>query len=449
MTKKLIISVITVVIIISVGLWIKSRWGVWFGNPPEYPYSAPSKPSRILMTYGGNGEQSRVFTWVYGDKAGEGRVELINRLSGDTTYLKPESEVFSSRAGTAAYYKASADSLSYATAYSYRILHPSDTTEWYNFSIPEKDGKREFIFIGDVQDTLGGISGDLFREIRERNPEASFYLFGGDVIERPMSCYWDHWFASMDTVPQTVPILAVPGNHEYLKGLPPYLEERFSLVFPYAKNPDDGNNALFHTEVGDIGIFMLDSNREFWTYPVQRNWLKWQMKNSDARWKIVVLHHPIFSMRSRSNNILQRMAFNPVIQEYGADLVLQGHEHAYMRKALIDENGNESTPIYITSHCSPKNYRIGFSGGAQRFGGGDRYYQRVNVNGDTLTVETFNSQHELYDKIVILNMPEGKKVIDCASGIPEKIEVTPDIARNPKKARKYQADIDAYLVKKQ
>ncbi|MEG2164294.1 MAG: metallophosphoesterase [Bacteroidales bacterium] len=446
--KQIITIIITAVIIIAAGGLIKSRWNVWFGNPPEYPYQPTEVPMRILMTYGCNGELSRMFTWIYGDKAEEGRVEITNNRTGATTILKAHSKIFSSRAGRAAYYCASVDSLSYASSYSYRILHPTDTTELYHFRVPAKGEKTEFIFIGDVQDTLGGISGKLFSEIELRNPDAGFYLFGGDVIERPMSCYWDQWFASMGTIPQTKPILAVPGNHEYLKGFPPYLEERFSLVFPYSKEISSGDNFLFHTDVGDIAIFMLDSNKEFWTYPAQRRWLKLQMESSKALWKVVVLHHPIFSMRNQFNNILQRMAFNPIIKKYGVDLVLQGHEHAYMRKAMINAERKETTPIYITSHTSPKNYRIGFSGNSQRLGGGDRYYQRISAIGDTLTVETFNSHHELYDKIVILKTKAGKQVKDCATGIPEKIEITPDMVRNTKKALKYKSEIDAYFGNK-
>ena len=51
---------------------------------------------------------------------------------------------------------------------------------------------------------------------------------------------------------------------------------------------------------GPIQFFLLDSNREQ-PYPyTQRQWLKQQLGQNRARWKIVVLHHPLFSVRGKT-----------------------------------------------------------------------------------------------------------------------------------------------------
>lgn len=440
----LLILIITVVL----AIWIRSRWGVWFSNLPEPEYASPGHPSRILMTCAGKSDDTRIISWVYGSMPTTGEVEIVNTDSRDTAKITAVSTPFTSRSGKAVYYKATLGNLKPAANYAYRIIHPKDTTQWHPFTLPSTEEETRFIFIGDIQDTLDGTSGILFEEIDSLHPGMTFYLLGGDVIERPMNIYWDYWYSTMGKTAASTPVIAAAGNHEYLKGFPPELEERFYLTFPIFDRKNSGDNACANIRAGSAEIFIIDSNKEFWTYPAQRRWLKQKMSVSDAKWKIVVLHHPIYSMRGKLNNILQRMAFNPIIKQYGATLVLQGHEHAYMRKASESENGQYAIPVYITSHCSPKNYRIGFSGGAQRYGGGDRYYQLVTISDDTLNIETYNSKYQLYDKILVTDSSGMKKVEECPVPIPETITVTPDIASNPDKAKAYQHDIDTYFISK-
>ena len=117
-------------------------------------------------------------------------------------------------------------------------------------------------------------------------------------------------------------------------------------------------------------------------------------------------HHPIYSVKGRFNQLLQRMAFNPVIKKRGVDLVLQGHEHAYMRTSETNSDGLFQTPAYITSHCSPKNYKISYPSDYTKTDGDDRYYQLISYDFEKIVVETYNSQHEQIDRIEILSSGE-------------------------------------------
>lgn len=93
-------------------------------------------------------------------------------------------------------------------------------------------------------------------------------------------------------------------------------------------------------------------------------WLEEQLKKSNARWKIVVLHHPLYSIKGSMNNLFQRTMFNPLVEEYGVDLVLQGHEHAYARMTAHGENGEAQAPVYTVSHCSPKTTTLSSTSGS-------------------------------------------------------------------------------------
>ena len=401
---KVIKIAITVIVFLALSVWVNSRWSVWFGNLPEPEYKVENKISRLLMTYGTAGEESRDFTWMCGDTLQPALFELA--VLDDTLHFECEGEVYESRSGKAAYYKASIASLPEGLNYSYRILHPSDTTDWFSFDVSYKNDQHSFIFLGDVQDDYTGVTPKIFSEIFELYPDVDFYLFGGDVIERPMSKYWDYWFSSMQDIPKVKPILAAAGNHEYLKSFPRHLEDRFGLVFPYADTENHRGNALLSVELGDAQFLLLDSNKDFWEYFYQRYWLKGELKNSNSQWQIVVQHHPLYSVKGRFNQLLQRMAFNSVIKKRGVDLVLQGHEHAFMRTSETNSDGSLQTPAYITSHCSPKNYKISYPSDYTKTDSEDRYYQLISYDAEKIVVETYNSQHEQIDKIEIL--PTGE-----------------------------------------
>ena len=405
MKKSRIIKwLVAIIIIVGLSIWVNSRWSVWFGDLPEPEYKVENKISRLLMTYGAEGEGSRMFTWMCGESLQQAVLELA--VLGDTLHFEGEGEIYESRSGKAAYYKASIASLPDGLNYSYRVVHPSDTTEWYAFEVPYKNEQRTFIFLGDVQDDYTGVTPKIFSEIFNLYPNVDFYLFGGDVIERPMSKYWDYWFSSMQDIPKVKPILAVAGNHEYLKSMPRHLEERFGLVFPYADDENNKGNALFSVVLGDAQFFLLDSNKDFWKYFYQRRWLKNELKISNSQWQIVVQHHPVYSVKGRFNQLLQRMAFNPIIKKRGVDLVMQGHEHAYMRTSDAKSDGSLLTPVYITSHCSPKNYKISYPSDYTKIDSEDRYYQLISYDSEKIVVETYNSQHERIDRIEIL--PSGE-----------------------------------------
>ena len=402
--RKIIKWLVAIIIIAGLAIWAKSRWSVWFGDLPEPEYKVENKISRLLMTYGEEGEESRTFTWMCGDTLQSSILELV--VINDTLHFEGKGEIYQSRSGKAAYYKTSISSLPEGLRYSYRVIHPSDTTEWYSFDILNKGGERTFVFLGDVQDDCTGVTPKIFSEIFDLYPNVDFYLFGGDVIERPMSKYWDYWFSAMKDIPCTKPILAASGNHEYLKSLPRHLEERFGLVFPYAEADKNSGNALFSIKLGDAKIMLLDSNKDFWKYFSQRAWLKEELDNTTAQWQIVTMHHPIYSTKGRFNQLMQRMVFNSIIKGRGVDLVLQGHEHAYMRTSKTGDNGELQTPVYITSHCSPKNYKVSYTSNYTKTDSGEKYYQLISYDSERIVIESYNSQHDQIDKVEILSTGE-------------------------------------------
>jgi predicted phosphodiesterase len=303
------------------------------------------------------------------------------------------------------------------------------------------------MYVGDVQDSIHGKANDFFREALRRHPDTEFFVFGGDLTERPTEQRWEETYRGLDSIGQRYPVITVTGNHEYLKYIIRKLERRFSLVFSYYLDSMVGKNQVYTLKYNDMQIFCLDSNREFFYLWTQKKWLEEQLKKSNARWKIVVLHHPLYSIKGSMNNLFQRTMFNPLVEKYGVDLVLQGHEHAYARMTAHGENGEAQAPIYTVSHCSPKNYYIEFDKRFDKFGTGSRYYQQIRVHGDTLTMNAYDvTTNDLYDAVDIIKDQTGKsRLEDRGKEIPEALIFH---SNGGKKEEAFQKRIDEYKQRK-
>lgn len=377
-------------------------------------------------------------------------VEYVDYYSlstpSDTLTVEATPTIYHSRAGVDAFYHALLNDLRRGESYVYRVRSSHDTTGWFNFEM-DTTHQYSFLYMGDVQDELDGGFDSLLPSIMERNRNTSFLLFGGDLIERPMDCYWDLVFRSLDTFATRYPIVCVPGNHEYLKGLSRKLERRFTLTFPFFEVEDESGNALYSFARGDARFFLLDSNKDIWNLGEQREWLKKQLAESKERWKIVVLHHPLHSIKGAANNLGVWAYFDGVIKEAGVDLVLQGHEHAYARSCVdVSESGEVTSPLYLVTYCSRKDYAMKFYGDVEKWGTDDRYYQRISVSEDSLVIQTYGAEHNLYDDVVLVKDDKGKRLIDRGKEIPEKIQVSEWFRANKsaKKIRKFEKAIEEW-----
>ena len=69
-----------------------------------------------------------------------------------------------------------------------------------------------------------------------------------------------------------------------------------------------------------------------------------------------MIHQPLYAMRADRDYAPLREHLAEVLRKHKVDLVLQGHDHAYGRRAL-DEGG--TVPQLILSVAGAKQYRVG------------------------------------------------------------------------------------------
>ena len=443
--KKIVWGCVLLLLIVGVAICWK-RWNVWFHNKPEVAYVLTDEPQRVILTFGNDGELSRNVSWVCGGVSSRARLQYTQIGSGDTLWVEGASKFFKTLGGFCYANWAKLKGLAYGKSYAYRVWNDHRSSGWYSFTVqPDSTDHFSFVFIGDVQDTLHGKTRDLMENIRHRFPQTDFYAFAGDFAERPMNCYWEEAYQSVDSIAPRYPLIVSPGNHEYIKGLKRILEKRFSYFFSYLIESRYKENNVFAIDYKDATFITLDSNRDPWFMFSQREWLEKQLAASDKKWKIVMLHHPVYSIKGKMNNITVRWLFDDLFREYGVDLVLQGHEHNYARMTNRDGEGDRTTPVYLVSHASPKSYRLDFNEKYDRFGTNRRFYQRVDVGGDTLHVRAFLDDNSLYDDVQIVKDASGIRVIDGAGDIPEILEMP---SLKGKKAEEFRQNAAKWLQRR-
>lgn len=127
-----------------------------------------------------------------------------------------------------------------------------------------------------------------------------------------------------------------PGNHDYVtENAAPYYEY-FGAA---AGEPGKG---FYSYDLGDWHIVALNSNCN---YVACRNdsqqvaWLREDLQNSDKKCTLMYWHHPLFTS-GLSGNYGAARSFWQAGEDFGVELVVNGHDHEYERFAPQDHGGN-------------------------------------------------------------------------------------------------------------
>lgn len=154
-------------------------------------------------------------------------------------------------------------------------------------------------------------------------------VYEDGTAEEYANCYDPSWGRHKD---RTYPAI---GNHEYhaSEGAP-----HFEYFGAAAGAPDKG---YYSFEAGAWKVIVLNSNAG--RVPVdsgseQEQWLRGELASSDHACTLAYWHHPRFSSGVYGDD--DRFdAFWQALYEYGADLVLVGHDHHYERFAPLNPAG--------------------------------------------------------------------------------------------------------------
>lgn len=172
------------------------------------------------------------------------------------------------------------------------------------------------------------------------------------------------------------------GNHDDRKG---HIQD----LMAYFDMPDK----YYKVTLKDIDFFILNTTY-FVRSPEQRAWIEKSLAESRAPWKIVIGHHPLYASDKNGGSKGLREVLEPLLQKYGADMYLAGHEHYYQRFEPI--NGVD----YIVS------------GG----GGASLYPFKSDPPHPSVRIRThhFLLFEALGDELWMKALNERGQIIDCA-----------------------------------
>ena len=91
---------------------------------------------------------------------------------------------------------------------------------------------------------------------------------------------------------------------------------------------------------------------------LQKEWLKNDLQNTDKKWKILVTHRGVYVEKIRKQTEAVKLAFLDIIDECGVDLVIEGHDHVYMRtnKMRGDQVSEDGIYYAIIGSAALKRY---------------------------------------------------------------------------------------------
>ena len=244
----------------------------------------------------------------------------------------------------------------YAIGTSTQDLAGGDATHFFKTS-PEQGSEQPLRVwvIGDAGSAFPGQYSvrDSYVNFIAASPKADAWLMLGDnVYSHGRECeYLLAMFRNMyEGIFRNTTAWPAPGNHDYdsdsnaLTNTGPYFN-----IFALPKLGGSGGvasntEAYYSYDIGNVHFIVLDSDgvSRAANGPMA-TWLLADLAyaKANAKWTIAYWHHPPYSKGSHNSDNAgattdMRANFNPMLEQYGVDLVLTGHSHCYERSYLID-----------------------------------------------------------------------------------------------------------------
>jgi 3',5'-cyclic AMP phosphodiesterase CpdA len=123
-----------------------------------------------------------------------------------------------------------------------------------------------------------------------------------------------------------------PGNHDY------FTENGRPYFAYFGENAGPERRGYYSFEVGGWHIVSLNSNIDSTAQSQQIQWLRNDLKTHPTVCTLAYWHIPVFSSGDHGSNPKMRDAWE-VLQQFGVDVALTGHDHDYERFAPLDARG--------------------------------------------------------------------------------------------------------------
>jgi predicted phosphodiesterase len=196
---------------------------------------------------------------------------------------------------------------------------------------------------GDTDDT-----GDTARNMADHGVELALLL--GDLSYssslRDINDWWHDDIAPLHGIS-----VAVLGNHDDNNS--PLMDRYHSLIELSDEDPD--NDWIYSFNYQNVHFLAINTqesaSQDSAQYNFVQNDLAVSSSNSSIKWIVVFMHKPPYtSPAEHEAEFEQQVNFHPLFDQYGVDIVLNGHNHNYQRTyPLCHNEGNPASPIIETT----------------------------------------------------------------------------------------------------
>ncbi|MCL2476500.1 fibronectin type III domain-containing protein [Candidatus Bathycorpusculum sp.] len=304
-----------------------------------YATAATALDVSYLTLAPGSDATQLTFSWHTADKADNPVVRIWQQYSEAIEFTGTSSAAPSSLS-TMYYNRVTVTGLETNTAYTYQL---GDGNDNWSVEYTTKTGTPDsfsYIVFGDPQvssQTYGNNWKNTLELALGVNSDVAFMASTGDNIDSNTRAQYDYFFTPQ-SIFSSLPLATCMGNHEG-SGTAPH-------VFYNPPNTNGGADVVdYWYRYGDTLFMVWDSTTG--NAAGMRNFLQNAIDaNPDATWRILNFHYDVYgqgSSHALSDGKNYRDTYVPVIDEFGIDVVFNGHDHSYSRSYPMKWSGNSST----------------------------------------------------------------------------------------------------------
>lgn len=396
-------------IIIVLGLILAAVVGIiydWQHKEGVKPYGVSiaivDQSSRIVSWSSVEYDEDAYMEWIAQEEFDSwSNSKVTKQIAAVKAFTNSNNEIFYR-------YDVEIDQLQADTTYMYRVGSKNGRSESSSFHIYNEEQEFSFLHVTDSQGETEQdfqVWGKTLSVAYKAFPDAQFIVHGGDMVEEPdIEQQWK-WFFQYADVLRSLPFMPTIGNHEQLSTK----EAEFVTHF---KLPNNGAEGI----VADTSYYFTYSNMLYISLNTeddvekQKDWLEQVLKEQrdQVKWIVVSMHRGVYGA-SRFNDGDEWV---PLFDQYGVDLVLQGHNHEYSRSyplidgKVVSDDATLATSgtVYVTLNASGakfnelkknKKYQaVHLQNNKQMFG-------YITVSNENITYQAYDIDGQLIDEFRI------------------------------------------------
>lgn len=268
-----------------------------------------------------------------------------------------------------------------------------------------------FLFFSDTQENPGTGDGSnyekLLAQAMARSEEPELAIFGGDTVNNGGDdSQWQEFWRISSSFLTGLTTAAVPGNHDSHK----LLAQQFD--YPKQAPSGQGDGYFYSFDLGPVHFIMLDSNIMGAANEKDVEWLRKDLQSAEAgqaSWRIAVMHHPMWPLGENPKDIQRALTmrehFLPLLEAYGVELILCGHQHLYGRTLSMSGERISADRTGIVQIMAASGDKESYSAGdldyiAASFS--STCYLLLKADGEELSITAYDSENNMID---ICTMP--------------------------------------------